>query len=169
MEKHWHILRLSVGQETEVVSRFGLTAYEVYAPSRTVKTFNRKYRVWRKREMPLFPGYLFVKVDHPRHVPSQAMVGARGFMRNGDMSYAVLSQRELDAVKLLERSLSAPEDFSPRHPFKAGDTVKLENNILSVLKAVVSRLKGETELELEVKMLGGIVKMTAPAERLRAA
>lgn len=169
MEKHWHILRLDVGQETEVVSRFGQTAYEVYAPVRKIRVFNRKYRAWRTRELPLFPGYLFVCLDHPRRVPRQSMIGARGFMRNGDMSYATLSHRELAAVKLLERSLSASELYSSRHPFKVGDTVKLESDTLSALSAVVSRLKGETDLELEVNIMGGIVKMTTQAERLKAA
>jgi len=169
MEKQWHILRVNVGQEAEVLSRFAQTSYKIYAPTRIMKVFNRKYRAWRKREMPLFPGYMFVKVDHPRHISRGNLIGARGFMRNGDFSYCTLTERELNAVKLLERSLAMPEVASSRHPFKVGDTVKLENDTLSALSAVVARLKGDTELELEVNMLGGIVKMTAGAERLRAA
>ena len=169
MNRQWHILRVSVGKETEVHSRFSCTPYAAYSPSRVIRVFNRKFRSWRKRVMPMLPGYVFVELDHPRRVARDALIGAKGFMRNSDMSYSVLTHKELEAVKLMEHQMLQPEQEQVAHPFKVGDSVKLNDDTLSALRAVVSKLNGSNELEVQVEMMGGIVKMTTSAERLVAA
>ena len=168
MERQWHIIRTGVGTERQIESALSGAGFEVYNPTRIMKVFNRKFRSWRKRHTPMFPGYMFVYIDHPRHIPQQYMMGARGFMRNGDRSYSTISLSELKAVRLLERFYKDPQKHSPDHPFALGDTVELSEGALKAFKGVVRRLKGK-QIEIETEILGRYVSVTAPVEGIRAA
>ncbi len=160
-----HILRTAPGQEAVVSA--SIDNASVYLPVQAIRKFNRRYRVWSKYDMPLFPGYLFVQIDEPL---SLRTIGAsshvRGFLRNADRSYALLRDEHLQQVRRYVSDLQQGLQHI-KHPFRQNDLVEFVSGAFTGFKAVVSELDGLQSLK--VNMVGSTLTVHTAASQLREA
>ena len=104
----------------------------VYVPRCLRFSYLRKQRKAVQAEVPLVPGYVFVAVSEPVVLRDSLGPNARGFLRNGDRSYAVLrtdaflqlcdaeKQARLDALSRWEQRIRRENN-----PFDVGDSVRV--------------------------------------------
>ena len=161
----YHILRTAPGQEATVSG--AISNAEVYMPVRARNHFSRRYRVWSKWDEPLFPGYLFINIDEPLSLRAfGASSHIRGFLRNADRSYAIISDSLLELVRNYENDIKNGFEYV-KHPFRPNGTVEFISGAFSGFKAVVENLEG---LEgLSVNIVGSTLSVHVTASQLREA
>jgi len=123
MEAQWYVVRTKTGHEDRVVNQLKTKSacLGVFLP-KTEVTEVRSGRK-RKREKPLFPGYIFVKMilrdeywHEIRHTP-----GVINFISSGQRPIPV-DEREIAAIMEMVSSGEIP---STSAPFEVGDTVQI--------------------------------------------
>lgn len=164
MTSTWHILRVAPGFEVKAASECGAPAY---VPRVLIRRFDRRKRVVVSWTAPMIPGYVFVKTDTPRSLRLPPRSAYRGFMRNGDRSFAVLTGRAFRTLVETEREARAKvagdDAVKPVAPvsFKVGERVRI-----GMLEAIVSKLEGD---QVIAALVGNSIRMIAPVAKVRAA
>jgi transcription antitermination factor NusG len=121
-----------------------------------IETFLPLYRSdkrWKNGQqsgsLPLFPGYLFVRIDIKRPLPVLQTSGVSRFVSFGLKPAAITD----DEIKHLETAVSKGVNALP-HPFAAlGDRVRIKSGPLAGMTGLVSRDKQGMRLILSVDMI----------------
>jgi transcription antitermination factor NusG len=146
-DSRWHILRVKPGTETAVAQMSGVPAY---VPHRRVVSFNRKMRKVVSSLRAMLPGVVFLKLRAPSDLKLFAPSKVVGFLRNGDMSPAVLTEKAFRALVEVEKEVMAvPErKEAPKEiAVKVGDTVGVRMALFSdAVRALVEEVKGNSVL-----------------------
>ena len=110
-------------------------------------------RQWKDRvktlEMPLFPGYVFCRID-PRHrVPVLQVPGVTGFIAFGK-ELAPIPDEEIDAVKkIIESKLQA----SPCPFLRIGQAVLINKGPLAGIEGILTEFRNSYRIVVSVPML----------------
>lgn len=159
----WYIFRTRAGHETRAACESGVLAY---VPHVDTQYFDRRARARRVRRSPLLPGYVFLRASHPQTLPLPRRRGYIGFMRNGDLSYAVLSERAYDELRDLEHALANPAPV-PVYTPQRGEIVEVIGAAgAGALRALVTEIRGNTVL---ADVVGGPFRIRADIGGVRAA
>jgi transcriptional antiterminator RfaH len=161
MEK-WYTLYTKPNAEALVartLSARGLTAFLPLLPSRP-----------GERLRPLFPAYLFVRCDLAvvEIQNLQWIPGLRRILSFGGRPAVVPDE----AIALIERGLAEIETAGglPRHAFKPGDTVVIDQGPLAGLRGVFQGPIGPAErVHILVRFLGETNRAEVPVDALRRA
>src|SRR5690242_14435023 len=122
--------------------------FEVFLPLYKVR------RRWQDRikeiDVPLFPGYLFVKEGLERWLPILSTHGVCSVISCGGRP-AAIPFSEIDGIR---RIVEGPFRVEP-HPFlKSGDWVRVKYGPIAGVEGILLRKKNITRLVLSVEMLG---------------
>lgn len=148
MDFAWHILRVSIGSELGVQSL--CAPAETFLPVRHDRFFIRRYRKVVFRASPVIPGYIFVHTDSPRSIfdkrtyTPEAMRlrrSIRGFLRNGDRSYALLSPKDFALLTALDERVSA---FNADEPIQVGKSVRVPAGPFEGLEGIIQKLSSKS-------------------------
>ena len=136
-----------------------------------VETFNPQFkeskvirRVRRVVTVPLFPGYLFVKVDLDNQF--RAVSYAKGVRRivTFGLTPAKVDEELIEAIK---GRLSSGEMITPVRVLKAGQTVKIQDGPLGGLHAVFEReMTGQQRAVLLLRTLAYQARIVVPLEQV---
>lgn len=146
-EEHWYAAYTCANHEKRVAGELGVRGVEHFLP------LYRSTRRWKDRrvqlELPLFPGYLFVRLplsDRLRVLQIPSMVRLVGF---GGWPTA-LPEEQLEALRtgLNEQSRAEP------HPFLAlGRKVRIARGPLEGLAGILVRRKGRCRFVLSLELI----------------
>jgi transcription antitermination factor NusG len=137
----------------------------------------RRIQRWKDRkrevEFPLFPGYLFVRVDMEEEAWSSIrrdILGIPGIVNfvgfQGDQDPVSVPEREINAIRtVLERKFRTDPW---KYTFKPGQTVTIRSGPLSGVEGVVVRRKGVARLVLYVHLISQAVAVEIGPEDLQA-
>ena len=101
---------------------------------------------------PFYPGYLFAKIDVPFRVPGSSHLG---YVLDGSGQAATLTEDSILSLKTFEEEDHRATEYAarmPKHCYRAGDRVVIKSGPMATRKATVESLKGETGLQLLIKM-----------------
>ena len=161
----WHIIRVSPGKEGAVAAT--PHGYACYSPTVTTRVFNRRFRAWRAVSRPLLPGYLFVDTPDLRPFLNFPQAHVFGPLRNADRSFALVSRKEVEALRAMENKTRLEASQSP---FQKGDLVKArEGTALEDFIGVIKRLEGLTKIVVDLSLFGRPVEVTFQPHQLVAA
>lgn len=133
----WYILKVAPNTEESVVA--SLTSFTTYVPMALVETFNRRMRVVKRVLRPMIPGFVFILLSEPWFfIKSNVISNVRGFLRNGDRSLAVLSDKNLNTLMEAEASCLMTPTKKKALPFKVGQILKVNGVLNGVLASVIS-------------------------------
>jgi len=138
---------------------------EVFLPIRTV------VKQWKDRKKkidePLFPNYIFARVDERERIE---VLGTRGIVRCVTFggSLAEITQSEISQLKLLQTHPGWLETVCGQH-FKIGAKITIEAGPLRGLKGEVIEYRGTTRLIVRVSSIDMAVKVELPSSLLRSA
>lgn len=163
MTARWYVIRTQSNKETQALVHLNNQGYEAYLPR-----YKKQRRHARKTEMvlrPLFPGYLFVRLDPERQMwrAINSTVGVLGLVQFGTDLACVpdgivegIVERE-DAEGVVRM---APPDLKP------GDSVRIREGAMEDHIGILAEIGDEQRVTLLLNMLGREVRVRVPLEGL---
>lgn len=143
----WFALKVRTRAEATVQCALAGKGYETYLPTYIDE---RRYsdRVKRVRT-PLFPGYLFCRLDLSARLPVLATAGVTYVVGFGSQ-FQSIPDTEVDAIKSVTSSGLAVEPY----PFlSAGQRVRIAIGCLAGLEGIFVRTLGSDRLVLTIEVL----------------
>ncbi len=143
---NWYVLYVNSRSEKKVVSE--LLEQNIHGWVPLIKTL----RQWSDRkkmvEVPLFTGYVFVKIRWRDYLKVLQTPNVVAFVRF-ESKPAIVPQYQIDNLKILIRE--KPECKITNHHFETGDPVTIEAGPLKGLRGHLVKKKGKTNLLIEVE------------------
>lgn len=149
--KQWFVVQTKPKQESVAEVNLKRQGYETYCPK-----FSRKRRFrgsWRKMIEPLFPRYLFVRLEQGRDdfAPIRSTLGVTSLVRFGGMPKA-LTSGFVDEMKSLENDEQIIPLDLPR--WRKGDEVEIIGGALAGLRGIFLTETGAERVVLLLNLLG---------------
>ena len=159
----WYALYTRHQHEKTVARMLAGKGFEVFLPLYTAA--HRWQDRMRRLSLPLFPGYVFLRLEVARRSQVVTTPGVHHFVPSAGPPEAI-SPPEIEAVRrLIEEAAS----FGP-HPFlKRGDWVRIKSGPLEGLEGFLTRRKGRFKLVLSVELLQQSVGVEVEAADVVAA
>ena len=144
---HWYAAYTSANHEKKVAEQLGVREVEHFLP------VYESLRRWKDRrvklQLPLFPGYVFVRMALRDRLQVQQVPGVARLV-GFDGTPATLPEEEMEA---LQASLARGVRAEP-HPFlKIGRRVKVKSGPMEGLQGILKRRKGESRLVVSVELI----------------
>jgi transcription antitermination factor NusG len=146
-EPLWYVASTTANHEKRVAEQFGLRKVEHFLP------LYNSVRRWKDRRvtlhMPLFPGYVFVRLAlrdrlQVLQVPGVAkLVGFNGLP-------AALPQEEIDALRT---SLAGGVRVEPHPYLTVGRKVRVKNGPLAGMQGILVKKKNKTRFVVSVDLI----------------
>ena len=161
----WYLIRTKPSAEALAQANLNRQGYEIYLP-RTAVSVRRSAR-WHKRIVPLFPRYLFLRLNEgcqPLH-PVQSTPGVACVVRFGSLCTIVPDRviRDLraraDPASGLHR-LTSPPDLVPGAP------VRISEGPFDGLAGVFERAAGAERVVVLLRLLGQNASVCVPLDSL---
>jgi transcription termination/antitermination protein NusG len=146
---NWYALRTKSRQEKVVQRQLETDGFEVYLP------LQKERRQWSDRraevEVPLFPGYAFVKLveGSPERVRVLRKSGVLGFLGNTQRLSAVRDE-EIQNIRLL---LASGVPFRPHPYLETGQRVRITAGVLRGLEGTVVRIANDESLVVSIDLI----------------
>ena len=144
---HWYAIRVKPNRERITADSLRSRDYGVCLP--TYYETNRRPARKRVSEWPLFPGYLFCRLDIENRLPILTIPGILYIVSVGRIPQRV-DEREMAALLSV---VKAGVPASPHPYFAIGDRVRLEHGPLTGLEGIVLAHKGEQKLIISISLL----------------
>ncbi len=147
----WYAVHTKSRQERLAVEHLTRQCYEVHLP--LIRSSKRLRGRWCEVVEPLFPGYLFVRLDLQQQntAPIRSTRGVLGLVRFGGDIRPVPDP-------LVEQLLAAQRDAEGailnEHLFQPGDRVEIVSGPVAGLQAIFLASSGEERAHLLIELLG---------------
>ncbi len=159
MRREWYVLHVKPRTEKKVMTWLAHYGYFRYLPLlvKVTKVQRRKVR----RELPLFPGYVFTRLspdDRVKMLRTNLLVRTIPVPRPREM---------IHQLRQINRALKAagPEMKKLAHTFKAGDYVRITAGSMRGMEGYVKYDGEKARICLNVEILGSAVEVSiSPAD-----
>ena len=158
----WYAIKCKPNREKEVERRLNDLSIEVFLP--WIRVRRRRHGSPRWVLVPLFPGYLFTRLDLQQSGKSARYVpGVKDFLKFGshvaEVSEAIIEQ-------LRERCPDGVAQIDPLK-FKPGQTVRIQEGPFAGVEAIFERtLKDNERVAVLLEILGRQTKLELPSEAI---
>lgn len=159
----WYAVHAKARQEHLALEHLCRQRYSAYLP--LIRLHRRRRSAWVQVTEPLFPGYLFVRLDPQRDntAPIRSTRGVIGLVRFGGALRPV-------PEGLVEHLLAAQADpdgaISQEHLFQAGDRVEIVSGPLAGLQAIFLAPTGQERARLLLNLLGRETRVVLSKDHL---
>lgn len=166
MQMSWYVVQTQPRAESKAERHLINQGFGTYLPR-----YRRRVRHARRNELvlrPLFPGYLFVKLDPQlqRWRSINGTVGVCRILSEGDAPRRVPDQI-LEQILAREDGEGAVRLDPP--VFSAGQAVRISTGPLADVTALFEETRDENRVVLLLSLLGRKVRVLAPAAEVTAA
>jgi transcription antitermination factor NusG len=157
----WYAIQSRIRHEKAVFAGLVERSYEAFLPLYRVR------RRWADRhqdvDLPLFPGYVFCRLDINHRLPVLMIPGVLRFVCAGKVPSSV-DAKELAVVQAIVRSgmLVQPWPF-----LKTGQSVVIEEGPLRNVAGILSVIDGSHRLVVSISLLQRSVSVNIPREWIR--
>lgn len=150
--EHWYAVSCKPRQEAIAEENLLRQGYRVYLPR--ILSERRRHGQWTGVIEPLFPRYLFIRVDPTLRstAPVRSTRGAIGLVRFGCQP-AIVPQEIIDAIVRREAPGSGLHQ-DDRTLFRAGEPVKLGEGPLAGMEGIFVEEDGEKRAIVLLELLG---------------
>jgi transcription antitermination factor NusG len=162
---YWRVFYTRSRAEKKCANLLCKKNINVFLPIRTVI---RQWQDRRKKiDEPLFPNYIFARVDERERIQ---VLGTQGIVRCVSFggTLAEVTQIEINQLKLLQSHPELLEMINARH-HQIGTDVTIETGPLRGLKGTVVEQRGTARLLVRVSSIDMAVKVELPSSLLRSA
>lgn len=160
---HWFAIYTSPRHEKRVSQYLTLRRIEFYLPLYQVR------RKWRNGstvtlDLPIFPGYLFVRIDRSERVRVLEAPGVLSFVGGTGGKPAPLPEAEIDAL----RSGLPLRNAEPHTLLTVGQKVRIRSGALAGMEGVVVRKKNSLRVVLTMDMIMQSVSVEVDGSELES-
>lgn len=147
----WHALYIKSRAEKKALDDLEFKEIEVFLP------LQRKLRQWSDRkkwiEMPLIPGYLFVKVSRKEYdLALQASNHVVTYVRFEGKA-AIIPEKQIEYLKLLLKQNNLDIEIT-QEKLEPGQTIEVIAGPLIGLRGKLIRRNGKSKLAIELENIG---------------
>ena len=157
----WYVLHVKPLTEKKTVEFLRSYGYFYHLPVYLKITKVQRRKV--KRELPLFPGYVFTKLfpdERLRMLQTNLIVH----------TITVLKPREMiHQLRQISRASRMKPEMRPAHSFKVGDLVRVKYGPLRGTEGYIKREGAHATLCLNVEILGAAVEISISPEDIEKA
>jgi transcription antitermination factor NusG len=153
--EQWFALRVKARQEWRIRETLERKGYELFFPTREAKN--------GEAGAPLFPGYLFCRVDPRFRLPILITPGVISFVGHGKTPIPI-DEEELEQVRKIVDSGLRRESIPV---VTAGDRVCVMDGVLQGLEGILVREKSEWRVVVSIFLLQRSVAVDIDRESLR--
>jgi transcription antitermination factor NusG len=150
----WYALRVAPNAEKAVAQSLRLRGVQEFLPLYTSR------RRWSDRtktlDLPLFPGYVFLRADLDRAPRLVTLPGVRGFV-GFTRSPEPIPDAEIDAV---QRILDSQRRLQPMKLLREGQRVHIHQGPLAGLSGLLLRIKNADHIVVSLELLQRSVAVT---------
>jgi transcription antitermination factor NusG len=158
----WYAAYTCANHEKRVAEQLGIREVEHFLP------LYASARRWKDRrvtlELPLFPGYVFVRMALRDRLQVQKVPGVARLV-GFDGTPSALPDVEIDALR---RSLAGGVRVEPYPYFTVGQRVRLRSGLLTGLEGVLLRRKGGLRVVISVDLIQRSVAVDADVADVEA-
>ena len=144
----WYAIYTRHQHEKTVARVLAGKGFEIFLP--LYSTVHR----WKDRakllSLPLFPCYVFVKVEIEERLDVMTTPGVHKFVTVGTQP-AAIPHAEIDGIR---RAIESGASIEPHPLLHCGDRVRVRSGVLQGLEGVLVRKKNVYRLVLSIEMLG---------------
>jgi len=158
MNDPWFALQVKSRYETIVAAHLGGKGYEWFLP--LYKSRRRWSDRFKELEQPLFPGYVFCRLDLSKRLPVLVTPGVMLIVGAGKMPLSI-DDAEISAIqRVVESGLrSEPWQF-----LQVGQRVTVNDGPLCGLDGIVAEIRGRHRLVLSVTLLRRSIAVQVEAD-----
>lgn len=157
----WHALQVASRAEKPVATGLAMRGYETFLP------LFRSRRKWSDRfqdiDLPLFPGYVFARLDVNHRLPVLVIPGVVRIVGLGKIPVPV-EEKEIAAVQAVVASgiLARPFPF-----LKAGQTVTICEGPLRNVSGILTAIEGSDHLIVSISRLQRSLAVALPRHSIQ--
>ena len=158
--RNWFAVYVWSNQEKTIDRHLRMRGIESFLPVQTVLR-RWKNRVTAKVEMPLFAGYVFVKIARTQFSSVLEVSQVHSIVGNGREALA-LPEAEIEALRL-----GLQERRADPHPYlKVGDMARIRSGALTGMKGVVVRVNNQLRVVLSIDAIARSIAVHVTADEL---
>ena len=157
----WYALTVKPRHDKTVSHTLEMKGYQTFLP--TYKTRHRYATRLKESELPLFPGYVFCRLNPLARLPILMTPGVIQILGAGRMPVPV-DEREIAS---LQSAIKARIPLQPSPFFQAGQRVRIAEGSLSGVEGIVMDTKQGLRLVLSVTLLQRSVLLEIDCDRVR--
>jgi transcription antitermination factor NusG len=157
----WYVLYLRSRYEKRVHAELMNRGIESFLPTaiETREWSDRKKKV----EMPLFPGYDFVRIDLKERLRVLEVDGVVKFVSIGNSRPERVPDAQIESLKLV---IAAPKTLRKENPLQGGELVRVKSGPLAGAQGIVVRAKNSTRVVISIDSIQQAVSVEVPSELL---
>ncbi len=160
-EPRWYILYIRSRSEKKVMERMLKRNFTAFLP--LIKTMRQWSDRKKQVEVPLFNGYIFIKVDPTQFAAVRLSEGVVNFVQH-EKKHAIISEEKIFFIKqFIETGL--PMEASSEN-FAAGERVKINFGPLKDCEGELINIKNEKQFIVRLEMINQVLIVNVPASYL---
>lgn len=160
---NWHAVYVKSRSEKKAQKELQFKEIESFLP------LQLKLRQWSDRkkwvEMPLIPGYLFVRISRKEYDPVLQSNFIVSYVRFEGIA-AVIPDNQIDYLKLMLKQDNLNIEIT-QETFEPGQMIEVVSGPLIGLRAKLVRIKGKEKVAIELEQLGYSALIEISAEDIR--
>ena len=161
----WYVVHTQTQQESRAEMNLRRQGFEAWLP--LIRRARRHARRMDSVLAPLFPGYLFVRLDLSVQ-PWRSINGTFGVVRLLCNTDAPLAVPEGLVEEILRRCGGSGTDVLPQRPLAIGEAVRVAVGPFADLEGLFQGMSGRDRVVLLFNLLGRQVRATVPLQGLAA-
>ncbi len=156
-KRRWYVLYLRSRYEKRVDEELKRRGIESFLPTviETRQWSDRKKKV----ELPLFPGYEFVRIDLKERLQALQVDGVVRFVSVRDHPCPVPDE-QIESLKLV---VASPKTIRREQPLKEGELVEVKTGPFAGLQGIVVRSKNLTRVVISITSIQQAVSVEVPS------
>jgi len=158
----WYAILTKTGREKNATLLLENSGFECYLP------VSKSSRRWSDRtkeiDVPLFPGYLFCRMNRNDRLPVLVTPGVVQIVGTGKTP-AQIEENEIEAIK---RAASSGLSTTPWPYLRVGQMARIEEGPLQGLSGIIVRIKAGLKLVLSVHLLQRSIAVEIDRNWIRA-
>lgn len=158
--RNWFALYVWSNQEKTIDRHLRMRGIETFLPLQTVLR-RWKNRVTAKVEIPLFKGYVFVKIARTQCARVLEVSQVHSIVGNGQEALA-LPEAEIEALRMGLQGRQA----DPYPYLKVGDMARIRSGALAGMKGVVVRVNNQLRVVLSIDAIARSIAVHVTADEL---
>ncbi len=160
-EPRWYILYVRSRSEKRVMERMQKLNFTVFLP--LIKTMRQWSDRKKQVQVPLFTGYLFIKVDPTQFTSVRLIEGVVNFVQQ-EKKYAMIAEDKILSIKqFIETGLHIE---ASSENFAAGEKVKINFGPLQNCEGELIDIKNEKQFIVRLGMINQVLIVNVPASYL---
>ena len=146
-EPRWYAVYTSANQEKRVAEQLGVRSVEHYLP------VYASVRRWKDRrvtlQLPLFPGYVFVRIALRDRLRVQEVPGVARLVGFGGTA-AALPDKEIEALRT---SLEGGARVEPHRYLRVGRRVRVNSGPMTGMQGILLQRKGKLRVVISIELI----------------